>query len=176
MFRILKSNIKSCIIVLSMVSVFVACSDSEGCRQDLTTALHASLHRMVYDSVAEQLVAQTYTVPVYVVGVGQDSVLYSNVITSVLNLPLQMFDTVSSFQFTTFIISNTDTTSVIDTIEIHHSNEQTLVSLECGCAVKNTVSAVTSTVYGIDSIVVVSPYVDYQNTDNNLRIYLRGKR
>lgn len=168
------SNIKT-IIVLLIIGLFAACSATDGCRQNLASSMHVSLYRMVYDSVAEQFVAHDYRMPVYVVGVGRDSLLYDSAVVAELNLPLQMFDTVSSFMLATFSITANDTVLVADTIDIHHVNEQSLVSLECGCTVNNTITAVATTVNSIDSITLVSPYVSYQNIGNNIRIYMRER-
>lgn len=156
-----------------MVSVFTACSDTETCQRDLTTAVHISIHQMVYNSETEQYNSREYPITVTVKGVDRDSIIYDNVHTQTLDLPLQRNNGMSSFcMITEIAVSENDTIFISDTIDIYHNNEMELVSLECGCVTNSTITAIAQTVNRIDSIVVDNPSVSFTNHENNLRIYL----
>ena len=140
--------------------------------QDLNFSMKAEIYRMVFDNVKEQYVAEKYSVPVSLSGLGIDSLLYDSAKTSTLNIPLQKLDTVSPFVLTTTVAIDTNLVTLSDTIYFYHTNEQEFISIECGCIVTNSIVGVSQTTHRIDSIIVVSPEVKLHSTDNNIKIYL----
>ena len=139
--------------------------------QELKISMKAEIYRMVFDSSIEQFVPEKYSLPVTVYGVGRDSLLYDTKSTSTLNLPLQKLDSISSFAFITTINRDSNLIGIVDTIDIYHTNTEEFISLECGCVVSNTIVGIAQTTNRIDSIVVMSPDVNLQST-NNIKIYL----
>jgi hypothetical protein len=139
--------------------------------QELKISMKAEIYRMVFDSSIEQFVPEKYSLPVTVYGVGRDSLLYDAKSTSTLNLPLQKLDSISSFAFITTINRDSNLIEIVDTIDIYHTNTEEFISLECGCVVSNTIVGIAQTTNRIDSIVVMSPDVNLQST-NNIKIYL----
>jgi hypothetical protein len=139
--------------------------------QELKISMKAEIYRMVFDSSIEQFVPEKYSLPVTVYGVGRDSLLYDTKSTSTLNLPLQKLDSISSFAFISTINRDSNLIEIVDTIDIYHTNTEEFISLECGCVVSNTIVGIAQTTNRIDSIVVMSPDVNLQST-NNIKIYL----
>ena len=139
--------------------------------QELKISMKAEIYRMVFDSSIEQFVPEKYSLPVTVYGVGRDSLLYDTKSTSTLNLPLQKLDSISSFAFISTINRDSNLIEIVDTIDIYHTNTEEFISLECGCVVSNTIVGIAQTTNRIDSIVVMSPDVNPQST-NNIKIYL----
>lgn len=160
-------------IYMALGMLFAACSGSDTCQQDLTTSAHISIHQTVYNPETEQYDSRNFPVTITVSGISRDSIIYDHILTEKLELPLQKNNTLSSFCIVTEIkTSENETISVSDTIDIYHDNKQELVSLECGCATKSIITAVSQTVNRIDSIVIDNADVSYRNQENNLRIYL----
>ena len=139
--------------------------------QDLKFSMKAEIYRMVFDTSIEQFVPEKYSIPVSLYGLGCDSLLYDLTLTSTLNIPLQKLDTISSFVFATTIQIDTNYVTTIDTIDFYHTNEQEFISLECGCIITNSLVGVAQTTHRIDSVVIVSPEVNLQSS-NNIKIYL----
>lgn len=61
--------------------------------------------------------------------------------------------------------------AVRDTLYLSHTNTPTLVSVACGTAMFHTLTAARSTHYAIDSIVIKSPEVNYDERENIQVIY-----
>jgi hypothetical protein len=139
--------------------------------QELNFSMKAEVYRMVFDTSIEQFVPEKYSVPVSLCGLGCDSLLYDSISTSIMNIPLQKLDTISSFVLTTTIQVDTNYVTTADTIDFYHTNAVEFISLECGCIVINSIVGVAQTTHHIDSIVVVSPEVNLQS-ENNIKIYL----
>lgn len=58
-----------------------------------------------------------------------------------------------------------------DTLYISHTNTPTLVSIDCGTAVFHSISAASSTHTLIDTLIIKSPEVDYDERENIQVIY-----
>lgn len=159
------------LIYILLLLGLVACTSGDSCMQELKISMKAEIYRMVFDSSIEQFVPEKYSLPVTVYGVGRDSLLYDTKSTSTLNLPLQKLDSISSFAFITTINQDSNLIEIVDTIDIYHTNTEEFISLECGCVVSNTIVGIAQTTNRIDSIVVMSPDVNLQST-NNIKIYL----
>ena len=161
---------KTWIYILLLLGL-ISCSSEENCMQDLNFSMKAEIYRMVFNTSIEQFVPEKYSVPVSLNGLGRDSLLYDSTYTSTLNIPLQKFDTISSFVLATTIQVDTNYVTMLDTIDFYHTNTEEFISIECGCIVKNSITGVAQTTHHIDSIVVVSPEVNLQSK-NNIKIYL----
>ena len=161
---------KGLIYILLLLGL-VACTSGDSCMQELKISMKAEIYRMVFDSSIEQFVPEKYTLPITIHGVGRDSLLYNAKSTSTLSLPLQKLDTISSFVFSTTMLVDSNYVERTDTIDIYHTNTEEFISLECGCIVSNTIVGIAQTTNRIDSIVVMSPDVNLQST-NNIKIYL----
>jgi hypothetical protein len=61
--------------------------------------------------------------------------------------------------------------AVRDTLYLSHTNTPTLVSVACGTAMFHTLTAARSTHYAIDTIVIKSPEVNYDERENIQVIY-----
>ena len=60
---------------------------------------------------------------------------------------------------------------VYDTLYISHTNTPTLVSIDCGTAMFHTITAVSSTHTLIDTLIIKSPEVNYDERENIQVIY-----
>ena len=60
---------------------------------------------------------------------------------------------------------------VYDTLYISHSNTPTLVSIDCGTAMFHTITAASSTHTLIDTLIINSPEVNYDERENIQVIY-----
>lgn len=60
---------------------------------------------------------------------------------------------------------------VCDSIFVTHTNTPTLVSVDCGVAMFHTITSVSSTCYEIDSIILKSSDVDYDERENIQVVY-----
>ena len=58
-----------------------------------------------------------------------------------------------------------------DSLYISHTNTPTLVSIDCGTAMYHTITAVSSTHHVIDTLILKSPEVDYDERENIQVIY-----
>jgi hypothetical protein len=58
-----------------------------------------------------------------------------------------------------------------DTLYISHTNTPTLVSVDCGTAMFHTITAVSSTHTLIDTLIIKSPEVNYDERENIQVIY-----
>lgn len=58
-----------------------------------------------------------------------------------------------------------------DSIYISHTNTPTLVSVDCGTAMFHTITAVSATRHVIDSLILKSPEVNYDERENIQIIY-----
>ena len=61
--------------------------------------------------------------------------------------------------------------AVPDSLYISHANIPTLVSVDCGTAMFHTITAVSSTHHWIDTLIVKSPEVNYDERENIQVIY-----
>ena len=161
---------KGWIYILLLIGL-MSCNSDDNCMQELNFSMKAEIYRMVFNTTIEQIVPEKYTVPLSLNGLGRDSLLYDSTYTSTLNIPLQKFDTISSFVLATTIQVDTNYVTMLDTIDFYHANAEEFISIECGCIVKNSITGVAQTTHHIDSIVVVSPKVNLQSK-NNIKIYL----
>ena len=161
---------KGWIYILLLIGL-MSCNSDDNCMQELNFSMKAEIYRMVFNTSIEQFVPEKYSVPVSLNGLGRDSLLYDSTYTSTLNIPLQKFDTISSFVLATTIQVDTNYVTMLDTIDFYHTNTEEFISIECGCIVKNSITGVAQTTHHIDSIVVVSPEVNLQSK-NNIKIYL----
>lgn len=60
---------------------------------------------------------------------------------------------------------------VYDTLYIAHNNMPTLVSVDCGTAIFHTITSASSTHTLIDTLIIKSPEVDYDERENIQVIY-----
>lgn len=60
---------------------------------------------------------------------------------------------------------------VCDSIFVNHTNTPTLVSIDCGVAMFHTITSVRSTHYKIDSVVLKSSDVNYDERENIQVVY-----
>lgn len=159
------------------VGLLTSCSVVDSCQQDLSNiGLNVSMYKMIYDADSETYGTQMYQGAVSVSGVGVDSLLYDSAVVSKFTLPLKMHDSISDFLVRIYHRVNDSTVlDYLDTLTIEHSNEQKLVSLECGCVFDFKIENVGLTVHGLDSAVVVNPTVTYKAKDNNVNLYLKGR-
>ena len=88
---------RALIYILLLVGL-MSCTSEENCMQDLKFSMKAEIYRMVFDQSIEQFVPEKYSVPISLKGLGRDSLLYDSTSTSVLNIPLQKLDSLSSFE------------------------------------------------------------------------------
>ena len=158
-------------------SLFLAaCGDSNTCQKEVNTWLQANAYEMYYNTETEMMEAKALSIPFVVYGVNNDSILYQGNNISAFSLPLNKFDSITEFVFSTPFVQVQDTVSdtifVNDTLSFYHKNELVLVSLECGCTVNYTIDAFSFTVNAIDSVVLISNEVQV-GTKNNFNIYFK---
>ncbi|MFI3297458.1 MAG: DUF6452 family protein [bacterium] len=159
-------------IIASIILLFAACTGDDICREDLDRGMYANLYKMVYDDDLEQMAAESYSVQMSVNGVGNDSIIYDETL-STLYLPLQKFGDTTSFALTTtFMDEDSVYTIYNDTIHVYHTNEEEFVSLECGCAIMNTINSIAITTNVLDSVIIENSLVT-SSSSNNIKIYLK---
>lgn len=91
-------------------------------------------------------------------GVGCDSLLYNGIQTQFINLPLNMFDSVSSFD----IIMN----DTLETFTIWHTNYKEYLSFECGYLTVFKIDSCQIRGFYVDSISFINNSVNAQNVEN----------
>ncbi len=159
-------------IIASIILLFASCTGDDICREDLDRGMYANLYKMVYDDDLEQMTAESYSVQMSVNGVGNDSVIYDETL-SELYLPLQKFSDTTSFALTTTFMDEDSVYTVYkDTIHVYHTNEEEFVSLECGCAITNTINSIAVTTNVLDSVIIENSLVTSSSL-NNIKIYLK---
>ena len=106
----------------------------------------------------------TVLTELYVQGVGNDSILYENVSTSDLFLPLTMHADTSAFTI--------KVKTLLDTIWFVYKRDLEYVSGDCGFAVSIEIDTIFFTERFIDSVAIDYPYVKYNENIENVKIYI----
>jgi hypothetical protein len=107
--------------------------------------MQLGFYHVTYNSITKTRTAAKLTIDsVTVKGIGVDSILYNKAKTNFITLPLNKLATESSYQ-----IKFKETT---DTVTILYTNQDTYLSLECGCIKTHTIDTVLTTNHYLDSI------------------------
>lgn len=142
---------------LSIILVITACNE-EDC-QELT---EVKINARFYDHIADEpTVCSTLTL----FGLKSDSLILNNA-SSVSNFSLYLRQDTTQ---TTFVFQFPE--EVNDTVTIHHSNNRSVISLDCGCATFFTVDSIKWTHHQIDTIIVKQKEIGTGN-EENIRFYL----
>jgi len=157
-YRILMVMIVGCCCMLS-------CSNSNSCRISSDIALQISFYG---DSIDTLGVYREYVKPIDSLslwGVGNDSVIYNNSKSiRTISLPLQNIATTTQFAM---LING-----INDTLTINHTNNDTFVSLECGCFTLHTIENISESAMLFDSISYIDNEIGIAQTEN-IRLFWR---
>lgn len=147
-------------IALSLIVSMMACS-GEDCPINNTVA-----GKMVFYNHLGDPVAINGTLSVSVVRPQGDSI--------VLNLKNNASDVTIPLSYayeTDTLIFDYNSGMVYDTLYISHTNTPTLVSVACGTAMFHSLTTVRSTHHMIDTLIIKSPEVNYDERENIQVIY-----
>lgn len=147
-------------IVLSLITGMMACS-GEDCPINNTVA-----GKMVFYNHLGDLVAINGTLSISVVRPQGDSI--------VLNLKSNASDVTIPLSYaydTDTLIFDYNGGMAYDTLYISHTNTPTLVSVACGTAMFHSLTTVRSTHHVIDTLIIKSPEVNYDERENIQVIY-----
>lgn len=146
--------------ILFITAIMAACSN-EDCPINNTVQ-----GNMAFYSPHGDAVAFTGTLTVSVVRPQGDSVVINRMSnTSKVTFPL-------SYAFETdTLIFNYNNGAAYDSLYIRHTNIPTLVSIDCGTAMYHTITSVSSTHHVIDTLILKSPEVNYDERENIQVIY-----
>jgi len=67
-------------------------------------------------------------------------------------------------------------TTYLDTIRIKKENHPHFESVDCQATYFHTITAISTTHHGIDSIVINKPYVSYDSSTEHFHLYLKADR
>lgn len=155
---------KYCLLTVAMTFALSACDSNDGeCRQDKAVGLGVAFFQTTFSSTTESYVASAMSDSMTVYGLDNDSLIANRSYRSSVNLPLRVLDNRS-----VYVVQRGSSTP--DTVIINHQNENTFLSLECGCVVYHTVDNVMTTNHQIDSVTVMTPQVVNTST-TNIRLY-----
>lgn len=158
---------KKIIVFLSAITLFVACSNNEECRQQLYVVVGADMKQAVFDevkgdNVKEDFIADSITI----FGLGRDSLLYDNVPQiKTFDLPLQ-----KTKEETHFVLRFREED---DTLSFKHTNDTNYISMACGCIIQATITDIAVTNNNIDSVVLKEPLV-INSRVANIEIYFKN--
>ena len=152
--------IPNLIILLSMLVGMGSCS-GEDCPINNTVAGKMQFYNQLGDAVAIN-----GTLSVNVVRPQGDSVVLNQLYNaSEISFPM------SYTHLTDTLIFDYNRGAAYDTLYISHSNTPTLVSIDCGTAMFHTITAAHSTHHVIDTLIIQSAKVDYDERENIQVIY-----
>lgn len=155
-----RRTILSHTVLLFMLAGMVSCS-GEDCPINNTV-----VGKMHFYNQLDDAVAINGTLSVNVVRPQGDSVILNQLYNaSTISFPL------SYTQLTDTLIFDYNRGAAYDTLYISHTNTPTLVSIECGTAMFHTITAAHSTHHVIDTLIIKSPKVDYDERENIQVIY-----
>lgn len=147
-------------VLLFMLAGMAGCS-GEDCPINNTVAGKMQFYNQLGDAVAIN-----GTLSVNVVRPQGDSVVLNQLYNaSTIPFPL------SYTHLTDTLIFEYNRGAAYDTLYISHTNTPTLVSIECGTAMFHTITAAHSTHHVIDTLIIKSPKVDYDERENIQVIY-----
>ena len=146
--------------ILCIIASMTACS-GEDCPINNTVAGKMAMYSHLGDAVA---INGTLSVSV-VRPQGDSVVLNRKGAASELSFPL------SYTHETDTLIFDYNGGMLYDSLYISHINVPTLVSVDCGMAMFHTITAVSSTHHVIDTLIIKSPEVNYDERENIQVIY-----
>lgn len=152
--------IPNLIILLSMLVGMGSCS-GEDCPINNIVAGKMQFYNQLGDAVAIN-----GTLSVNVVRPQGDSVVLNQLYNaSEISFPM------SYTHLTDTLIFDYNRGAAYDTLYISHTNTPTLVSIDCGTAMFHTITAAHSTHHVIDTLIIQSAKVDYDERENIQVIY-----
>ena len=147
-------------ILLVMLACMAGCS-GEDCPINNTVAGKMQFYNQLGDAVAIN-----GTLSVNVVRPQGDSVVLNQLYNaSEISFPM------SYTHLTDTLIFDYNRGAAYDTLYISHTNTPTLVSIDCGTAMFHTITAAHSTHHVIDTLIIQSAKVDYDERENIQVIY-----
>jgi hypothetical protein len=152
------------IIILSAFAIFLgfaACDNDEQCHKENYVMVQIGFYKSVIDTLGKQT-NQSTTLTVTANGSEQDSLLYNSVLTKYIDLPLNKFENVSSFDI---ILNDT-----LETFTVWHTNREEYLSFECGYITFFTIDSCQITKNYVDSVSIINNSVNTQDAEN-IRFY-----
>lgn len=154
-------HIISGLIVLLFMQVGMSSCSSEDCPINNMVVGKMQFYNQLGDAVAIN-----GTLSVNVVRPQGDSVVLNQLYNAAqISFPL------SYTQQTDTLIFDYNRGAAYDTLYVSHTNIPTLVSVDCGTAMFHTITAAHSTHHVIDTLIIKSPKVDYDERENIQVIY-----
>lgn len=149
------------LILLLLVIIGMSACSSEDCPINNTVA-----GKMLFYNHLDDAVAINGTLTVSVVRPQGDSVVLNQKSNATeLSFPL------SYTHKTDTLIFEYNGGIAYDSLYISHTNVPTLVSVDCGMAMFHTITAASSTHHVIDTLIIKSPEVNYDERENIQVIY-----
>jgi len=136
------------VCVYVCVFVLIGCRNDSVCHEDREIGWVCELRRAYLDDNNQRQVANSVD-SLTVVGIGQAEPLYNNS-KKIGRIVLPMHTQKDSTLFT-LLYHN-----VLDTLCIHHTNQQKFISMECGCIVEHDMTKVRTTNHWISRIEVLT--------------------
>ncbi len=153
--------------ILLVVFLMSSCSAGDDCREDMDVKMNVELYTTAYDEINDEVVINRISLPLTVLGVGLDTLLYDRKTISEFDFYLR--DTERETK-----IAIMDTMMTKDTITLYYENVEEFISLECGCLVKKIIEDVAVTTNMLDSVVIKDKLVTEQEVVN-LRLYIKNR-
>ena len=152
--------------ITSKLSLLVMLACMAGCSGEDCPINNTVVGKMLFYNQLNDMVAINGTLTVSVVRPQGDYVfLNQQPNASEINFPL------SYTHSTDTLIFDYNQGIAYDTLYISHTNIPTLVSVDCGTAIFHTITSVHSTHHVIDTLIIKSPKVDYDERENIQVIY-----
>lgn len=158
------------IVAASAIAMMTACSSIE-CPIDNIVATVYTLYRA--DGTADTLRSDTLTI-VSPKPNGRDTTLLNRSIgTTTFQLPMSYNNAVDTLYLTLADTAETNHKIYFDTIYITKTNTPYFQSVDCNLSYFHEITNIWHTHNRLDSIVINKPTVDYDLTNDHLRIYFK---
>jgi hypothetical protein len=146
------------IIIAVIVSILFTKCDEMG---DICLSNQNAAQAGLYSSYTD---ADTILRELYVHGLGNDSLLYDSVAINKLFLPLSMHSDTTAFRIMV--------RRLIDTIWFTYKRDLSYVSGDCGFTVSIELDTIWFTRRFIDSVAIDYPFIEYNESIENVKIYI----
>jgi len=160
------------VVLCLLLCTLVACTSDGECRQSVVTSVGVEFFQPVYNDKTQDYKTQLTNLTIYVQGLDNDSVLFDNISTNSVALPLKPLE-----QSTEYILQIVGKTP--DTLIINHTNEEHFISLECGIMVYHNLTDISFTKNQIDSVKIMHNAVKddaaSSKTPKQIRIFFKVK-
>jgi hypothetical protein len=153
-------NIHYILLGIVLLLVFSKCDEMGDLCLSNQNAVQAGLYSTYHTADKD-----TVMTDLYIKGIGNDSLLYSDASANKLFLPLSMHNDSTAFQI--------KIKTLLDTLWFSYSRKLVYVSGDCGMFVESEIDTVWFTGRFIDSVAIIDPYIRYNENIENIKIYIK---